>query len=67
MFSYDYDIKNARHRNNLLGNVKYEDGTEELVPIEPLGHDVTGTLTFDAEHKEHYDTCSRCGRVAEEE
>lgn len=22
----DYDIKNARHRNNLLGNVKYENG-----------------------------------------
>ena len=46
--------------------ITYEDGTEELVPIEPLGHDVTGTLTFDVEHKEHYDTCSRCGRVAEE-
>ena len=47
--------------------VKYEDGTEELVPIEPLGHDVTGTLTFDPEHKEHYSVCSRCGEEVREE
>lgn len=46
----DYDIKNARHRNNLLGNVKYENGKfvsngivlegQSLQVIESLGKEL---------------------------